>query len=123
MGDLVDARLPSLRRVPLADRDEDKGRLRRFFVARQHSSPPPSGTRKIELDAAAETSPISPFLFAAPQPFIGHTVSANLDHHRLDRCRSRRGGPSEILRQELLVHADREARTPTRAQGPTPRRR
>jgi hypothetical protein len=66
VGDLVDARLPPLRRVPLADSDEDEGRLRRFFVAGQHSSPPPSGTRKIGLDAAAEASPISPFLFAAP---------------------------------------------------------
>ncbi len=39
--------------MPLANSDEDKGWLRRLFVAGQYGSPPPSGPRKVELDAPA----------------------------------------------------------------------
>jgi hypothetical protein len=54
------------------------------------------------------------FLFAAPQPLEGHAIAPDLCDHWLDRGSRRPRATGKILIEDLVYHADFEARTRAR---------
>ena len=115
MGDLVDARLPRLGRMPLAHRNQHQGRLAGLFVAGQNRAPLAGRLRNVELDAAAEPGSILTFLFAATQPTDRHTLLAQGREQRLNRPSRGDRTASKIVAHHLIDYANLEARTRARA--------
>ncbi|MDQ3724925.1 MAG: hypothetical protein M3335_03365 [Actinomycetota bacterium] len=115
MGDLVDARLPRPFGMPLAHCDQDQGWDFTLFVTGENRSPSAVGSRDVELDAAAETGSVLPFLFASQQPLERHSFFTQRRNHRLDCCSSRWSGVTEVLSKNLINDANFKARTRARA--------
>jgi hypothetical protein len=67
VSDLVDAQLPRLWRMALANCKQHKRRLRGLSVDAEHSSPAAIGLRNVVLDASAETTSVTRFGLARTQ--------------------------------------------------------
>lgn len=114
MRDLVDARPPPLRRVALADCEQEQGGLRCLLIDVEDSPPTAIGLRDVVLHAASESRAVSRFCLAWTQRADRHPVSLQLPNGTFDRraCRLARAG--EILRKGLLVNSQPEAGAPRR---------
>jgi hypothetical protein len=110
VGDLIDAELPRLRRVPLTHRDqEQRRRLRSGHVDREDGSPAAVGLRDIELGAAAESRAVPSFGVAGTQSTDRYAVRRQIPNSPLDRLPRSLGRVAEVLREDLFVYAEVEA--------------
>jgi hypothetical protein len=116
VGDLIDVELPRLRRVPLPHRDqEQRWRLRSGHVDREDGSPAAVGLRDIKLGAAAESRAVPGFGVTGTQSADRHAVRRQIPNRLLDCPPRSLGRVAEVLREDLLIYAEVEARVPSPA--------
>lgn len=108
--DLVDAGLPRPGRVPLAYREQEQGWLRRGGADSEDRTPLSVRLWDVELGAAAEARPVASFGVAWAQQANRHTVGQQIPDRPLDRGPRRRGRAAEVLREDLFIDPEIEAR-------------
>jgi hypothetical protein len=105
VGDLVDARLPRSQRMPLADRQQYKRRLRGLAVDAEHRAPATIGLRNVVLHTSAEPGTVTRFNLARAQGADGDAVHLQVADRRLNSRLRRRARAPKILGERLLVNA------------------
>jgi hypothetical protein len=111
VGNLIDAELPRLRRVPLTHGEQEQGRRRRSgHVDGEDSSPATVGLRDVELGAAAEPRAIPGFGVTRAQSTDRDAVRRQMRDRPFDRLPRSLGRVTEVLRKALFVDAEVEAR-------------
>lgn len=105
MGNLVDTRLPRLRRVALPNRKQHKHRPRILEVNAEYRSPATAWLRDVVLYASAELGPVARFGLAGAEGISSDAIDLKLADRRLYRCSCCLARAPQILGQSLLVNA------------------
>jgi hypothetical protein len=97
--------------VPLTHREQEQGwRRRSGYVYRENRAPATVGLRDVKLGAAAEPRAIPGFGVTWAQSTDWHAVRRKMRNRALDRLPRSLGGVAEVLRDDLLVDSEVEAR-------------